>query len=109
MTKKNNSTLKEENLVLPMSIEEALEIVKPLQNPIFKGEKLFDAINTLTALAEWYNSQDLINREDIKEKCHCANFREEYCKSTTPCRECSDYGLMADEIEKIPKAQPPRR
>lgn len=106
MEEKNDSTLKEENLVLPMSIEEALEIVKPLENPIFKGKKLFDAINTLANLAKWYKSQDFVRREDIKEKCHCVNFREEYCKNMEPCRECSDYGLMASEIDEISKVEP---
>lgn len=93
MTKKDNSTLKEEDLVLSMPLEEALKIVKPLQNPIFKEEKLFNAINTLVNLAKWYNSQDLIKREDINEA------------FTHRLAEKLDDAVKSI-VSKIPKAKP---
>ena len=97
MAKKNNSTLKEENLVLPMSIEEALEIVEnsePLHNPNFCGGKLFDAINTLTALAKWYNSQDLIQRNDAIDSV-------KYCIDSA-----DDVAEVIRTIASVPKAKP---
>lgn len=54
---------------------------------------------------KWYREQDFIKRDNVKEKCRCTLYREEYCKNTTPCKECTEYGLFFDDIEKIPKAE----